>query len=298
MKRNVKAGKKKAPARARAQARPDVWSSYVKSGDGLRKAGTSDDTFAAAINGLLSSNLNPGPGVRRARPPKYDCVDSDQSGSHDSSTEWHLPSHGGTRGRAGTKRKRQRRRTKSARRSGIGESAEFSGGEFISDSDSDSAGESVNSSSGEGEYIVKAILGHRDVEGERQYNVEWEGGSHTWEPDTYIADTTLFEDYLSRFAECTVPRNPPCRALVYDGLSSPSPLPLVSPQLYDVAGIKAVRPGKRSGRGLIAAPAEYLVMWVGGSESWEAAGSGPGSIFETFAFKEFMSKNPKPRDSR
>jgi hypothetical protein len=289
---NVKAGKNKAPAQAKA--RPDVWSSYVRSGDGLRKAGTSDDTFTAAINGLLTSNLNPGPGVRRARPPKYDCIDGDQSGSDDSSTERQLPSHGRPRGRSGTKRKRQRRNTKSARGSGIGESAAFSGGEFSSDS----AGESGNSSSGEEEYIVKAILGHRDEEGERQYYVEWAGGSHTWEPDTYIADTALFQDYLSRLAECTVLRRKTAgRALVYAGSSSPSPLPVVPPQLYDVAGIKACRPGKRSCRGGTVAPAEYRVMWVGGSESWEAAGSGPGSISETGAFKAFMSKYPKPRDS-
>jgi hypothetical protein len=209
---NVKAGKNKAPAQAKA--RPDVWSSYVRSGDGLRKAGTSDDTFTAAINGLLTSNLNPGPGVRRARPPKYDCIDGDQSGSDDSSTERQLPSHGRPRGRSGTKRKRQRRNTKSARGSGIGESAAFSGGEFSSDS----AGESGNSSSGEEEYIVKAILGHREEEGERQYYVEWAGGSHTWEPDTYIADTALFQDYLSRLAECTVLRRKTAgRALVYAG---------------------------------------------------------------------------------
>ena len=93
---------------ARSNPRLDVWDSYVADGTGLRKAGTSDAAFKAAINGLLASNLNPGPGVRRARLPKYDCIDGDQPGSDDSSTERQLPGDGRPRGRAGKRRKAAR----------------------------------------------------------------------------------------------------------------------------------------------------------------------------------------------
>jgi hypothetical protein len=63
--------------------------------------------------------------------------------------------------------------------------------------------------------------------------------------------------------------------------------------LYDVAKITARRLGKGSrGVGTVV-PAEYHVTWVGGCQSWEVAGSGPGSISETSAFKMFVSKSRK-----
>lgn len=49
-----------------------------------------------------------------------------------------------------------------------------------------------------GEYFVRAVIGHRTQNGDRQFRVSWQRGDPTWEPEANLQNSlTLLIEYIS-----------------------------------------------------------------------------------------------------